>query len=173
MLRHRARYPAPRTTVCLAHATGIDIKPQKHSLPRENRNVGHLSLVHRLDTVPVHFCQGASCRADHATIGTARSRRSVNEYWGKWSLPGPVCFADSVWNQPQRWSRRPPAAGGAQPPRHSVAAGLRGGRVADFAAMRIVYQRNLTRDLAGKQRRLGEDYLRQPPAPRDPSQPIP
>ena len=30
---------------------------------------------------------------------------------------------------------------------------------------RIVFQRNLTRDLAGKLRRLGEDYLRQPPSP--------
>ena len=30
---------------------------------------------------------------------------------------------------------------------------------------RMVFQRNLTRDLAGKLRRLGEDYLRQPPSP--------
>jgi CRP-like cAMP-binding protein len=30
---------------------------------------------------------------------------------------------------------------------------------------RMVFQRSLTRDLAGKLRRLGEDYLRQPPAP--------
>jgi CRP-like cAMP-binding protein len=28
---------------------------------------------------------------------------------------------------------------------------------------RIVFQRSLTRDLAGKLRRLGEDYLRHPP----------
>ena len=30
---------------------------------------------------------------------------------------------------------------------------------------RIVFQRKLARDLAGKLRRLGEDYLRQPPSP--------
>ena len=30
---------------------------------------------------------------------------------------------------------------------------------------RIVFQSSLTRDLAGKLRRLGEDYLRQPPSP--------
>ena len=30
---------------------------------------------------------------------------------------------------------------------------------------RMVFQLNLTRDLAGKLRRLGEDYLRQPPSP--------
>ena len=34
---------------------------------------------------------------------------------------------------------------------------------------RIVFQRNLTRDLAGKLWRLGEDYLRQPPSSGAPS----
>ncbi len=31
---------------------------------------------------------------------------------------------------------------------------------------RIVFQRSLTRDLAGKLQRLGEDYLREPRSPR-------
>ena len=43
MLRNRDRHPALRTTVCQAHATGIVIRPQEHSRPRENRVV-HLPL---------------------------------------------------------------------------------------------------------------------------------
>ena len=38
---------------------------------------------------------------------------------------------------------------------------------------RIVFQRTLTRDLAGKLRRLGEDYLRQPPSPAGQSRSAP
>ena len=38
---------------------------------------------------------------------------------------------------------------------------------------RMVFQLKLTRDLAGKLRRLGEDYLRQPPSPAGQSGPAP
>ena len=38
---------------------------------------------------------------------------------------------------------------------------------------RMVFQRHLTRDLAGKLRRLGEDYLRQPPSPAGQSRSAP
>ena len=38
---------------------------------------------------------------------------------------------------------------------------------------RMVFQGNLTRDLAGKLRRLGEDYLRQPPSPAEQSRSAP